>query len=319
MMRTLTALAMLTTATACSRSGSRTYDVDRGEKEYRAAMADYVAGKLESARKGFEEAVRANPINAAARFQLACVMQDHVGDPLAAYVEYKAFLRLDPNGDRARIAADRAQICLKQYQTSLLKASSGRDAEIAEELEKVRAENDSRRTKIVSLERDVAEAKSTITAVTRENKRLHELIEGFASENESGRKDISREAELFGSDDESDKRDILAEAKEIARIAKAEDAVNGADSSLLPKQSADAKQQRDAKRQAKKEKEAKEQARTALPSRPATYTVVEGDSLYRIAEKFYGNRNFWRAIRNANREKISNDCKLRIGDVLKLP
>lgn len=50
-----------------------------------------------------------------------------------------------------------------------------------------------------------------------------------------------------------------------------------------------------------------------------TYTVVGGDSLSKIAKKFYGNGNKWREIFEANRDRISNPDLIQVGQVLKIP
>ena len=50
-----------------------------------------------------------------------------------------------------------------------------------------------------------------------------------------------------------------------------------------------------------------------------TYTVAKGDSLSKIAKKFYGNANEWRVIFEANRDRISNPDLIQIGQVLKIP
>lgn len=50
-----------------------------------------------------------------------------------------------------------------------------------------------------------------------------------------------------------------------------------------------------------------------------TYTVVGGDSLSKIAKKFYGNAGKWREIFEANRDRISNPDMIQIGQVLKIP
>jgi nucleoid-associated protein YgaU len=50
-----------------------------------------------------------------------------------------------------------------------------------------------------------------------------------------------------------------------------------------------------------------------------TYTVAKGDSLSKIAKKFYGNANQWRVIFEANRDRISNPDLIQIGQVLKIP
>ncbi len=47
----------------------------------------------------------------------------------------------------------------------------------------------------------------------------------------------------------------------------------------------------------------REDAPPAPAAGPKTYVVEKGDSLYKIAQKFYGNGNDWRRIRDANSMK----------------
>ena len=50
-----------------------------------------------------------------------------------------------------------------------------------------------------------------------------------------------------------------------------------------------------------------------------TYTVAKGDSLSKIAKKFYGNANKWRVIFEANGDQLSNPDLIKPGQVLKIP
>jgi nucleoid-associated protein YgaU len=52
---------------------------------------------------------------------------------------------------------------------------------------------------------------------------------------------------------------------------------------------------------------------------PRTYTVQEGDSLSKIAEKFYGNASAYNKIFEANRDKLSDPNKVRAGAELVIP
>jgi uncharacterized protein YidB (DUF937 family) len=61
---------------------------------------------------------------------------------------------------------------------------------------------------------------------------------------------------------------------------------------------------------------------TAPPPKPAEeiYTVVAGDSLSKIAKRFYANANDWRRIYEANREVIGeNPDLIRPGQKLRIP
>ena len=47
--------------------------------------------------------------------------------------------------------------------------------------------------------------------------------------------------------------------------------------------------------------------------------MEEGDTLMRISAKFYGTNSRRRAIREANKEIISSDGRVKAGQVIKLP
>ena len=57
------------------------------------------------------------------------------------------------------------------------------------------------------------------------------------------------------------------------------------------------------------------------PLRPSgtTYTVQKGDSLEKIASKFYGSSRKWRRIYEANRNVIKNPDRVRAGQKLLIP
>ena len=60
---------------------------------------------------------------------------------------------------------------------------------------------------------------------------------------------------------------------------------------------------------------------TAPAAAPAsrTYTVVAGDSLSRIAQRELGDASRWRAIYDANRDKIDDPDLIHPGQVLTMP
>lgn len=50
-----------------------------------------------------------------------------------------------------------------------------------------------------------------------------------------------------------------------------------------------------------------------------TYTVESGDTLSKIAKRFYGNANDYNKIFEANQDQLDNPDQIRVGQVLKLP
>jgi nucleoid-associated protein YgaU len=49
------------------------------------------------------------------------------------------------------------------------------------------------------------------------------------------------------------------------------------------------------------------------------YTVVAGDTLRRIAQRFYGDESQWPRIFEANRDQISDPDQISVGWVLRIP
>lgn len=58
---------------------------------------------------------------------------------------------------------------------------------------------------------------------------------------------------------------------------------------------------------------------SSTPSSGRTYTVVIGDSLSRIAKKFYGDAGQWKKIHAANRDKLPNPDLIHPGQELTIP
>jgi nucleoid-associated protein YgaU len=59
--------------------------------------------------------------------------------------------------------------------------------------------------------------------------------------------------------------------------------------------------------------------RTPGSTNTRTYTVQKGDSLWRIAKKFYGDGNEWSRIHLANKDQIENPDLIQPGWVLRIP
>ena len=58
------------------------------------------------------------------------------------------------------------------------------------------------------------------------------------------------------------------------------------------------------------------------PSQPAssdTYTVVSGDSLWKIASKQLGNGNRWTEIYDLNKDTVKSPSVIFVGQILKMP
>ena len=317
----LIALLALAGLAACDSRTAAEFKQERASRQYQAAMDDYTAGRLEAAVKGFEKVLRADPANTSARFQLACLQQDSRHDNLGAFCNYREYLQQAPDSDKAKMAKERLAICERALAEELAKKMNliG-DSAIAEEIERSRKELAEMKKARDGLSEKLKESVEGASKLKSENERLRKLLASLGGES-SG---TPEKADIVSSvkdllDDEPDAPSVAAldEAKALNALAEADDGDSGTASSLLPTQAADAKEKKkaseDAAKKAKAECEAKKEAI------PDTYVVQDGDTLYKIALRFYGRTSAWKMIREANKESITTDGRVRTGQTLKLP
>ena len=55
------------------------------------------------------------------------------------------------------------------------------------------------------------------------------------------------------------------------------------------------------------------------PAADQSYTVVKGDSLSKIAKRFYGDAQQWRKIYEANQDQIKNPDLIYPGQTFRIP
>ena len=315
-MKLLMALMALTTLTACDYAARNDLRSEREDRVYREAMDDYRAGRMDAAVKGFEKAVRNDPSNASARFQLACLHQDLKKDYLSAYCGYREFLFQHPESDRAKLAKDRFAVCEKELAKALAEKYALGDAKAAEqELAVLRAELKTYKDRVTAAEKNLGISQERVRALSAEKERLVALIKGDAddAQDAAAASDLAavlKEKDLLD-EEEDGENDLAAILKEKKLLDEEDETSTG--SSLIPV--------RDAKASARGEKKpvAEEKAPPKGPEHPKTYVVEDGDTLYGIAKRFYGSVSAWKAIREANKTVISSDNRLRAGDTLVLP
>lgn len=315
------AIFALSCLAACDSRTAADFRQERASRQYQSAMDDYTAGRLDAAMDGFEKVLRSDPGNTSARFQLACLQQDSRHDNLGAFCNYHEYLLQAPDSDKAKMAKERLAICERAVAEELAKKLNliG-DAAIAEEIELVRkelAETKKVRDQLVEKLKQTEERSSGLQS---ENERIRKLLASLGGEGPEPREktDIVSSVKDLLDDEEPSAPTIAAldEAKSLNALAEADDEADTA-SSLLPTQAADAKEKKkaseDAAKKAKAEREAKKEAI------PDTYVVQEGDTLYKIALRFYGRTSAWKLIREANKESITTDGRVRTGQTLRLP
>ena len=307
------ALLMMTALTACDpRSAEKSFKAERANRAYQAAMQELSAGRMSAAADAFAKVIKTDPGNTSAHFQLACLLQDHQHDYLEAIGEYRVFLRMAPESEKAALAQARIARCEQLYREQLLKDDA---AKIAGTL---KAENDrlaqsfgEAQARLEQLKTELASLQTQFASEQKENARLRTLIETHAGDEEAPKLELVRTRELL-EEEEPQASAKLSEARLLAAEAEAEDAAAGSRSALLNAPSPGAATNAVASAREKP-------AGGELPPRPDEYVVQNGDTLYKIANRFYGKTSAWKAIRDANKAIISTDGRVRAGQKIRLP
>ena len=302
--------AGLLTLTACDPSERRESERERESRAFQSASADYKAGRIEAATKGFAAAVKDDPANAEARFQLACLLHDSAKDPAGAFCAYREYLMQRPSGDKAALAKKRLEMCERELAAVLAARHKLVGSNDAQSVAAMRDALKAAKAKLAKLGGELDDAKRRIAAMTEEKKQLVAALKGGDAESTVAKRPSVREIQDLLDDDEGASPPPVAD--EVAALKREESVESALGTPLLT--------QRTAEQTAELKKAAEEKsAKPKEAARPETYEVQEGDTLYKISMRFYGTIRAWRKIRDANKALISTDGRVQAGDTIRLP
>lgn len=311
-------------------SGCRQRDVsaveraDRASRLYSSAMAELQAGRVDSAIKGFQDVVRAEPGNGNAHFQLAALLEDVKKDYLGAMIHYRLYCLIRPDSEKAAVALDRMKGCETRYAADAM-TKAGLESKLSVELAALREEHRQCGRKVAKLSGDLEAANRKIAAMENAaalKAKMLEKASGIvddASVADAPRKNVRpTDAQLLDDEDDGGRRISTKEIRDLrAMLDEDERTAN-------PPKEVESGVKKDASAKSPfagiaGSDDGRKSAKKNQREIPETYTVEEGDTLMRISAKFYGTNRKWREIREANKTIISSDGRVRTGQVIKLP
>lgn len=339
MTKTLTALMLLLTLTACDSSQRERLNAERADRHYQDALARYKAGDVKGAEQSFRRAVKDDPVNASAHFQLAVLLQER-GDYLGALSHYKTYLQLAPDTEKAPLAKERLALCAPQFVEQYAREhdypTRAERAELQERYEEAtnalaRVTAESRRAadevnmlkaKLDRLQTRESTPRAALSAASE-----RPAVAGLAKPDESATADGAEARPVLlptrPTETAEEQDDGLAAARRLVAEARADE------SSEIPSRTpivvAESDSVPDSGRSAAAERVfgslTSTAERPARQVRPRTYRVQENDTLWGIARTCYPDLPPKRAadlIYSANKLKMPNRM-VRTGDVLELP
>jgi nucleoid-associated protein YgaU len=339
--------------------GAGIAEAERGERNsslYRKAFAAEQAGDTKEAVRLLNRVLVEEPRSFSAHFQLATLLQDSEEDYIGAIYHYKRYLDLRPESEKTGMATNRIRVAEQRLAPQILKkvgdsVTGISQAHLLKENERLnRALTTLEGEKSVLLE-EKEKAEKALAGLKGDNERLRDVLRKMRV-GEAGQPEDAVTARQAGAQARetpdaadaagTDAKTLKALREEAGRLAR--EGANPPEHKPLDRKALIDVPTTESVLKRVEEKLAGEPPAkpdtpavadkpdvSALPfgkkdKKPApagdpsrTYVVQPGDTLYRVAERFYGDSMKWKKIRDANRANVDPDGRLRAGQIIVVP
>ncbi len=284
--------AVLFTGGCERRSVATAEAAERSDSLFKKASDAETIADYDTAIHLYQELVNDKPRMASAQLQLAILLHDRKQDYMGAVYHYNRYLALQPDSEKQRMVQDRIQKA-EQSLTSHLFKRVGTTMQGFTEAELLKSKE--------TLEKELTRAQAETIRAAEKNQELEKRNTDLENQVVQLRKLLeSLRAQPAASSGGGTSAGDIAEARRLA----GGNAPKGNDPSI-------ASVRADASRMLAPLDNASK--------KPREYTVKEGENLYRIAERFYGDANKRNLIQDANRTRIGPKGELRAGQTILLP
>jgi len=283
-------------------------ELDARDRDYpviRRAHDCEQIGDMDGAIRLYEQALLDAPKLASAHLNLALLLQDFRKDYMGAIYHYRQYEFLRPATEKKMLVQDRIRISQQLLVAQML--NSG-DVTVSQEQKKLVAELERLNQRLSQTEGEKAallEQKGKLEQQLADQKiemdRLHRLVDRL---------------QLPGAEEGGHGHSVLPRLEPGSTpIAQPPPPATILPGTLLPLRSTE----RAATGTSVAPAATTDSAARTPASAARTYVVQPGDSLFRIAERVYGDSMQWKKVRDANTERIDPEGRLHVGQVLLIP
>lgn len=298
----------------CERSDVGIFTVESDEPGYRRGKDLIKQGRNQEALNEFLKVIEKRGLDNApeSHLEVGLLYQFHIKDPVAAIFHYKKFRELKPNSPQADLVRQRIDSAQRDLIKNLLGGSLEKD------LDRLTSDDLAKR---LQLEND--RLKSEIAALRAGKIVAEHDAETPASEDPNASTAPTRPA-ATASADESPVLGTAAESN-VAQVAPA--------SPVSPPPRPTSQPQQPVRPPVSTAQTTRPTPSTTSSTRPSSTTtntrppsgsyrrhiIVKGDTLYSLAQKYYGNKSRWKDIYSANRDIMRSPDDYKLGMELKIP
>lgn len=266
----------------CGDDPRRTYAAEIDEPAYRQGQALLKSGRRQEALAAFLNVIERRSDAPESHLEAGLLYLHHINDPLAAIFHFKKYLALRPNSQQSAVVRQRIDFAIREFAKTLPAQPLPSQFERIDLLAKV-------------------------DRLTRENEDLKQQLADL----KAGRIDVpnsvatpsdppaARPAGQF--EIASGPVPTVRTRPPAARPAAPANETVRNPPAIAPNSQAKG-------------------GPVPLPSRgPRAHVVQQGDTLYKLAQQYYGDRARWRDIFAANRNVMQTETDLKIGMTLRIP
>ena len=277
------ALAALFFVAGCERSADSPFTAEVDDSDYRRGKELLRQGRNQEALVAFQKVIENRGDDAPeSHLELGILYQQHIKDPIAAIYHYRKFRELKPNSPQADLVRQRIDAATREFARTLPAQPLDNQMERLDLLDK-------------------------LDQLQRENAQLKDqLIAAKPQSINSPRPSVSL----------------------ITPDTSAPLAVNPGDSPVTP--APDPAMVQPDPQPAPTAVSLNRPGVQSPPTRPSVvstpavtggrkHTVSKGDTLFSLAQRYYGNKSRWKDIYAANRDVMKSQNDLKIGMELKIP
>ncbi len=293
----LAVLAMLLAA-GCDRGESFTLSSETDEPFYRAGQQLSKQGRNQEALNAYLKVIAKRDDTAPeSHLEVGLILLRHVKDPIAAIYHFRKYLELQPNSRQAVYVRGLIDTSKREFARTLPATpleSQADQLEKQDQIDRLLRENDQLKAELTALRGGVS-APPVRSRAAVEN-------------DSSGAPMITLQT-------------TPAESTPPAPAAADESPVTYAPVPSVPVEEEPVVQASPAitKTTRPAAKPTSTSGRPATGNSGRSHTVAKGDTLFSLAQKYYGSRSKWRDIYAANRDVMPNETALKPGMQLKIP